>query len=113
MNSDQRVGILWVVTTGFVRLMTHPKVLTHPLDPAAALDLVEDWFRYPHVSAINPGSKHLDHLRQSLTSAGAGADLVTDAHIASLALDYQAEVNSNDTDFARFSGLRRKNPMGS
>ena len=40
-----------------------------------------------------------------------GANLVTDAHIAALAMEYQAEVHSNDTDFSRFPGLRWRNPL--
>lgn len=38
-------------------------------------------------------------------------NLATDAHIAALAIEYQAEVHSNDADFARFPGLRWRNPL--
>ena len=38
-------------------------------------------------------------------------NLTTDAHLAALALEYQAELHSTDTDFARFSGLRWVNPL--
>ena len=38
-------------------------------------------------------------------------NLATDAHIAALAMEYQAEVHSNDADFARFPGLRWRNPL--
>jgi predicted nucleic acid-binding protein len=37
--------------------------------------------------------------------------LVTDAHIAALALEHQGCVHSNDADFARFPGLRWINPL--
>jgi predicted nucleic acid-binding protein len=37
---------------------------------------------------------------------GAAGNLTTGAVIAALALEYQAELHSNDTDFMRFSGLR-------
>jgi len=40
-----------------------------------------------------------------------GANLVMDAHLAALAIDHQAELHSNDTDFSRFSGLRWRNPL--
>jgi hypothetical protein len=35
----------------------------------------------------------------------------TDAHIAALAIEYQAEVHSNDNDFSRFAGLRWRDPL--
>ena len=111
VNGVERIGIPWVVSTGFVRLMTHPKVLEHPLGPDEAVEFVGEWFRFPRVTPVNPGAEHLAHFRRSLNAAGVGANLVTDAHIAALAMEYQAEVHSNDTDFSRFPGLRWSNPL--
>ncbi len=91
--------------------MTHPKVLVCPAIPAAAVDHVHAWFRFPHVVPIHPGPDHLIHFRRNLVAAGVGANLVTDAHIAAVAMEYQAEVHSNDTDFSRFPGLRWRNPL--
>jgi toxin-antitoxin system PIN domain toxin len=107
----ERVGVPWVVSTGFVRLMTHPRVIVHPATPEQAVDYVREWFQFPHIIPINPGAEHLMHLRRSLAAAGVGANLVTDAHITALAMEYQAEVHSNDTDFSRFPGLRWRNPL--
>ncbi len=111
VNGSERVGVPWAVATGFVRLMTHPRVVTNPATPAEAIDYVQEWFRFSHVMPINPGTDHLAHLRQSLVAAGVGADLVTDAHLASIAMEYQAELHSNDVDFSRFPGLRWRNPL--
>jgi len=38
-------------------------------------------------------------------------NLTTDAHLAAIAIEYQYELHSNDTDFARFPGLRWRNPL--
>ena len=37
--------------------------------------------------------------------------LMTDAHIAALAIENQATVHSNDSDFSRFPGLHWINPL--
>ena len=111
VNGAERVGVPWIVATGFVRLMTHPRALTAPVSPTDAIALVRDWFRYDHVLPINPGAEHLTHLQRNLGAAGVGGNLVTDAHIAALAMEYQAEVHSNDADFSRFPGLRWRNPL--
>ena len=111
VNGSERVGIPWVVATGFVRLITNSRVVTNPATPAEAIDYVQEWFQFPHVVAINPGSDHLIHLRRNLVAAGVGADLVTDAHVASVAMEYQAELHSNDIDFSRFPGLKWRNPL--
>ena len=111
INGAERVGVPWIVATGFIRLMTHPRALTSPIALADAVGHLGDRFRYAHVTPINPGAGHLTHLQQTLAKAGVGANLVTDAHIAALAIEYQAEVHSNDGDFSRFPGLRWRNPL--
>ena len=50
-------------------------------------------------------------LANLLAGPSIGANLVTDAHLAALAIEHQAELHSNDSDFARFSGLRWHNPL--
>lgn len=111
VNGTERIGVPWIVSTGFLRLMTHPRVLVSPVPVSAGIEYVRDWFRYSHVTPLNPGAEHLDHLQRNLVAAGVGATLVTDAHIAALAMEYQAEVHSNDGDFSRFPGLRWRNPL--
>jgi predicted nucleic acid-binding protein len=69
------------------------------------------WFRSPSVTPLNPGTQHIAIFRNMLAAAGVAGNLVTDAHIAALAIEHQAEVHSNDSDFARFPGLRWRNPL--
>jgi len=42
---------------------------------------------------------------------GAAGNLVSDAHLAALAIEHGAELCSADTDFARFPRLRWSNPL--
>ena len=111
MNGRELVGLPWTIVAGFVRLTTQPSVLTVPLTTTAAITVVNGWFANPNVLPLNPGSRHLLILEDLLEAAGVGGNLVTDAHIAALAIEYQAEVHSNDSDFARFPGLRWRNPL--
>ncbi len=111
LNGTERVGVPWVVTSGYVRLVTQRGMLSPPVTPEQAVDDVQEWFALPHVTPLNPGVEHLTLFRRALSAAGVGGNLVTDAHIAALAIEYQAEVHSNDTDFARFPGLRWRNPL--
>ena len=111
VNGTERVGVPWLVTAGFVRLLTHPSVRERPAVPTQAVGYVEEWFRFPNVTPLNPGTEHLRLFRQALIAAGVGANLVTDAHVAALAIEHQAEVHSNDADFGRFPGLRWRNPL--
>ena len=60
---------------------------------------------------VNPSDDHMRYLQQNLQVAGGGGNSVTDAHIAAIAMEHQAKVHTNDSDFARFPGLRRRNPL--
>ena len=44
-NGRQRIGISWIVAAGFVRIVTKPRVVSPPADPAEVVDRVSDWFR--------------------------------------------------------------------
>lgn len=111
LNGDESVGIPWVVSTGFIRIMANSSSVASPVSPAEAAGYVEEWFQYGHVVPINPGDDHMRYLRQNLQVAGAGRNLVADAHIAAIAMEHQAEVYTNDSDFARFPGLQWRNPL--
>lgn len=111
VNGVERVGIPWMVVSGFIRIMTNRNVYSSPITTTQAFDFVNEWFEFPNVVTINPGTQHLNLFRRNLETAGIGGNLVVDAHIAALAMEYQAEVHTNDRDFARFLGLRWRDPL--
>ena len=47
LNSDDRIGMTWLVMLGFIRLTTHPKILPEPLLLADAIALVDGWLARP------------------------------------------------------------------
>lgn len=111
IGGDEVVGIPSVVSTAFVRVLSNPRILPVPAAPEQAVDFVIEWFEAPNVVSIEPGPNHLTYLRRNLVAAGEGGNLVPDAHIAALAMEYDAEVHSHDSDFGRFPGLRWHDPI--
>ena len=107
----QPVAIPWIVALGFLRIMTSRSVLPQPMDVGTALGHVTSWLDQPTVLLLQPGPRHL-RLLTSFGEAGVlTAALMTDAHIAALAIENQATVHSNDSDFSRFPGLHWINPL--
>ena len=106
------VGLPWAVMLGFVRIMSSPAVFRDPMPPVEALDHVRSWLDRPQTQIVIPGPRHLDILTEIMASSRAPGRLTTDAHLAALAIETQSELYSNDVDFARFSGLRWRNPLG-
>ena len=111
LSERQTVGIPWVVSLGFVRIMTSRVVLTDPVDPVEALAHVRSWLERPQAHVLVPGPRHLVILTEIMASARALGRLTTDAHLAAIAIETQAELHSNDADFSRFPGLRWVNPL--
>ncbi len=100
-----------MVALGYLRLMTSRNVLVDPLEPAEALAHIRSWLERPQAQILQPGSRHLDLLDNMTREGRASGKLAMDAHLAALAIEHQAELQSNDSDFARFPGLRWSNPL--
>lgn len=111
INGNTPVGLPWVTSSGFIRLMTHRRITAEPLLPGDAIDLVRSWLDQPAVVILQPGPKFAGLFLGYLEKLGAAGDLTTDSQLAALAVENQAELHSNDTDFSRFDGLRWRNPL--
>lgn len=111
LSTPRSVGLPWVVVLGYLRLMTGRSVLIHPLRPENALAHVRSWLQQPQVTILHPGPRHLDLIETLIEETGTAGQLTTDLHLAALAMEHQAELHSNDSDFSRFSGLRWVNPL--
>lgn len=111
LSEPRPVALPWAATLGFTRIMTSRVVLPRPIDVGTALQHVRGWLARPNVRVLEPGPRHVDLLESVLVESGASSRVLTDAHLAALAIENQAELHSNDADFARFPGLRWKNPL--
>jgi toxin-antitoxin system PIN domain toxin len=111
LDSQETVALAWSVLLAFVRLTTKPQVMRDPLTAGEALDLVDGWLRRPNSVVVQPTERHTAIVRELLAPLGTAGNLVTDAHLAALAIEHGAELNSCDADFARFNGLRWNDPL--
>ncbi len=111
LSASQPVGLAWATMLGYLRLMTSRSVLIDPFLPAEAIGHLRSWLERPQVQVLGPGPRHLDLIEGLMTAAHASGQLTTDVHLAALAIEHQAELCSNDSDFSRFPGLRWSNPL--
>ena len=105
------VGIPWPTIVAFLRLSTHPRILERPLDTRTAWDVVAAWLARPNVRCPSPTERHAELLRRLLLEGTASGNHVPDAHLAALAIEWGLELQSADADFARYPGLRWRNPL--
>jgi uncharacterized protein len=111
LSGEEPVALPWVVVLGFLRLTTHSRIFPAPLDPGRAVEIVDGWLARAVVQLLDPGNEHWPHVKRLLAETGTAGNLVTDAHLAALAIEHGCELCTTDTDFARFPGLRWVNPL--
>lgn len=111
LSGAEPVLLPWTVLTAFVRIGTNARVFERPLSLAEAIERVDGWLAQPCVRVARPTERHWEVLRGLLTRGKAIGNLVTDAHLAALAIEHGATLCSTDADFARFPGLSWKNPL--
>jgi uncharacterized protein len=111
MNSAARVGLPWISLLAFLRLVTNPRVFQRPLSMADAWKQVDGWLGSGPTWVPAPTQRHAEILARLVTAPGVHGNLVPDAHLAALAIEHGLELNSTDGDFARFAGLRWRNPL--
>ena len=105
------VCLCWTVLSAFIRIGTNPRVFEYPLSLEQALARVQSWLDQPCTRIIRPTERHWTVFKQVLTDGQATANLVSDAHLAALAIEHGCEFVSTDSDFARFPKLKWKNPL--
>jgi hypothetical protein len=111
LSGQEAVGFSWNVLLAFLRLTTRPGLFERPLPADTAFALLAAWLDRPCATVVHPGPRHLQVLRELLLPLGTGGNLTSDAHLAALAIEHRAELCSSDTDFARFTGLKWRNPL--
>jgi len=111
LGGQVEVGVSSPALFGFVRIATNRKVFDPPMSVEAAFERVESWFTRSSVRFLQPGPRHLEIAASLLRQLGSAGNLTTDAQLAALAIENQAELHSNDSDFGRFPGLRWVNPL--
>lgn len=100
------VALCWPALLGFLRLSTRAGILARPLDVQQALGVVQVWRDHPASVLVQPTARHGQVLGDLLRAAGRGGPLVSDAHLAAIAIENGATLLSFDADFSRFAGLQ-------
>ncbi|MEO0055307.1 MAG: hypothetical protein RLZZ50_1254 [Verrucomicrobiota bacterium] len=111
LAGTEPVGIAPVVAFGFIRLVTHPRVCPSPLSAGRAIETLHAWLALPGIVPLASDARHLEISLGLLQAAGAAGNLTTDAQIAAHGIQHSGTVLTTDTDFARFPGLRFRNPL--
>jgi toxin-antitoxin system PIN domain toxin len=110
-NGDEAFALSGMVLSGFVRVVTHPRIFRPPSPIDDALGFAEDLLSQPNCVMTRPGPRHWPLFARLCRESGARGNLVPDAYLAALAIEAGCELVTADRDFARFKGLRWRHPL--
>jgi uncharacterized protein len=112
LDGPEPYGISDLVLSGFLRIVTNPKVFGRPTPMETALAFTEALRTQPNYVPVEPGRRHWEIFTGLCRSAEVKGNLVPDAYLAALAIESGSEWVTTDRDFSRFPGLRWRHPLG-
>lgn len=111
LSGDEAFGVSELVLSGFIRIVTNPRIFTPPSPTPHAFEFADRLRRQPNCLPVKPGLRHWDIFARLCKAAGARGGLVADAYFAALAIESGGEWVTTDRDFSRFPGLRWRHPL--
>ena len=100
-----------LVLSGFVRVVTNPRVFSPPADIDKALAFADAIRTHPAGVPAVPGPRHWDIFAGLCRAGRAKGNLVADANLAALAIESGSEWITTDRDYSRFPGLSWRHPL--
>ncbi len=108
LASDNAFTVPTIVWGSFLRLATNRRIFLVPTPLDAAFGFLDATCAQPHHLLTGPGARHLTLLKALCVEANAVGDLVPDAIIGAVAVEYDCEVVTLDRDFVRFPSVRHR-----
>jgi toxin-antitoxin system PIN domain toxin len=113
LESSNAYAVSDLVLSGFLRVVTHPRVFDPPAPIDHALSFVEVVRSRPNAVPVSPGPRHWSVFSNLCRTSGVKGNLVPDAYLAALAIESGSEWVTSDRDYSRFAGLRWRHPFPS
>ena len=111
VNGDSSYASSDLVLSGFIRVVTHPRIFREPSSLPEALAFARTVRDQPACQPVSPGEQHWSIFVRLCGQGGTKGNLVPDAFLAALAIESGCEWVTSDRDYARFPGLRWRHPL--
>lgn len=111
VQGEAAFAVFDLVLSGFLRIVTHPRIFSTPTPLGAALDFVDVVRTRPNCITVQPGGRHWSIFEGLCRESRARGNLVVDAYLAALAIESGCEWVTTDRDYAAFPGLKIQSPL--
>ena len=111
INGKAAYGYSELVLSGFLRVVTHPRVFEMPSALSSAVNFANQIRDAHPVVCLAPGPMHWKIFLQCIEQIDAKGNAISDAYHAALAMEWNCEWVTTDKGFKRFKGLKIRHPL--
>jgi uncharacterized protein len=111
VNGAEPYGISPQTLASLIRISTNRRIHVQPSTAIEALDFCSALLKADRCVPVHPGSGHWAIFDDLCRRSRATGNLVQDAWLAALAIEAGCEWITTDRDYARFPGLRWREPF--
>jgi len=109
LNSQRAFGICEIVLSGFLRVVTHPRIFKRPSTFTEANIFVDQIRTHDHCVIVSPGERHWDIFVNLCKQTKATGNFIPDAYLAAIVVETGNELITADKGFSRFATLKYRN----
>jgi toxin-antitoxin system PIN domain toxin len=111
INSGVTYGVSELVLSGFLRVVTHPRVFEDPAPLQQAIDFVDQVRGAQNALVLTLGKNHWNIFAGLVKQISATGNDIPDAYHAALAMEWNCDWITTDKGFKRFKGLKTRHPL--
>jgi uncharacterized protein len=111
INSTEPFAVPDLVLSGFLRVVTHPRIFNPPSDLNLALRFVQTIRESTGHVVIVPGLGHWPIFTRLVRESRCRGNLIPDAFMAAIAIESGCTWITTDRDYSRFTGLIWRHPL--
>lgn len=110
VEGTETLALCDTVLSGFLRIVTHPRIVDPPTPTGRAVDFVQWLIDAPGAHWLPPSPVVWAAFADLSTDRAVRGNLVPDAYLAATCIAHGARLATADRGFARFPGLRWFDP---
>lgn len=111
LASPASFGLSPLILSGFVRVVTHPRVFDPPSPSSLAMQFCDYLIGQAQATLLRPGRRHWRIFSELVEHGNCRGNLIPDAYLAAIAIEHGATFVTLDRDFARFETLDWRLPV--
>lgn len=111
INDTVPYGYSALVLSGFLRVVTHPRIFEVPSALSSATRFVNQIRESQNAVCLAPGPMHWKKFLQCIEQIDAKGNDIVDAYHAALAMEWNCVWVTTDKGFKRFKGLKVRHPL--